>query len=320
MFYNTIKEKMRQITNTILMIQPVAFRYNEQTAINNYYQQVLDGLSSDQIQKNALSEFNNFVDKLRSKGVDVVIVEDTKTPDTPDSIFPNNWVSFHESGNVAIYPMCAENRRDERRDDILDILVDNYNFEINYIKDFTEFEDHDKYLEGTGSMVLDRENKICYAAISVRTDEQAVLQWCDVFNYTPICFTSNQDVDGERREIYHTNVMMCVADKYAIICLETIDDKDERKWIKSTLEETGKEIIEITEEQKHRFAANMLQLMGDKKYLVMSKSAHEILTEDQIERIEKHNPIISSSLDTIESCGGGSARCMMAEVFLPKQK
>ena len=311
---------MRQITNTILMIQPVAFRYNEQTAINNYYQQVLDGLSSDQIQKNALSEFNNFVDKLRSKGVDVVIVEDTKTPDTPDSIFPNNWVSFHESGNVAIYPMCAENRRDERRDDILDILVDNYNFEINYIKDFTEFEDHDKYLEGTGSMVLDRENKICYAAISVRTDEQAVLQWCDVFNYTPICFTSNQDVDGERREIYHTNVMMCVADKYAIICLETIDDKDERKWIKSTLEETGKEIIEITEEQKHRFAANMLQLMGDKKYLVMSKSAHEILTEDQIERIEKHNPIISSSLDTIESCGGGSARCMMAEVFLPKQK
>ena len=320
MFYNTIKEKMRQITNTILMIHPVAFRYNEQTAVNNYYQQVLDGLSSDQTQKNALLEFNNFVGKLRNKGIDVIIVEDTKTPDTPDSIFPNNWVSFHESGNVAIYPMCAENRRDERREDILDILSDNYNFEINYIKDFTEFEDHDKYLEGTGSMVLDRENKMCYAAISVRTDEQAVLQWCDIFDYTPVCFTSNQDVDGERREIYHTNVMMCVADKYAIICLETIDDKDERKWIKSTLEETGKEIIEITEEQKHRFAANMLQLMGDKKYLVMSKSAHESLTEDQIERIEKYNPIISSSLDTIESCGGGSARCMMAEVFLPKQK
>jgi len=320
MFYNTIKEKMRQITNTILMIQPVAFRYNEQTAVNNYYQQVLDGLSSDQIQKNALSEFNNFADKLRSKCIDVVIVEDTKAPDTPDSIFPNNWVSFHESGNVAIYPMCAENRRDERRDDILDILVDNYNFEINYIKDFTEFEDHDKYLEGTGSMVLDRENKICYAAISVRTDEQAVLQWCDVFNYTPVCFTSNQDVDGERREIYHTNVMMCVADKYAIICLDTIDDKDERKWIKCSLEDSGKEIIEITEDQKHRFAGNMLQLMGDEKYLVMSKSAHESLTEDQIERIERYNPIISSSLDTIESCGGGSARCMMSEIFLPKKK
>ena len=320
MFYNAIKEKMKQITNTILMIQPVVFRYNEQTAVNNYYQQVLDGLSSDQTQKNALSEFNNFVDKLRSKGIDVVIVEDTKTPDTPDSIFPNNWVSFHESGNVAIYPMCAENRRDERREDILDILVDNYNFEINYVKDFTEFEDHNKYLEGTGSMVLDRENKMCYASISVRTDEQAVLQWCDVFNYTPICFTANQDVEGERKEIYHTNVMMCVADKYVIICLDTIDDKDEKKWLKGSLEDSGKEIIEITEDQNHRFAGNMLQLMGDEKYLVMSKSAYDSLTEIQIEKIEKYNPIISSSLDTIEACGGGSARCMMAEIFLPKQK
>jgi hypothetical protein len=169
-------------------------------------------------------------------------------------------------------------------------------------------------------MVLDRENKICYAAISIRTDEQAVLQWCDVFNYTPVCFTANQDIDGERKEIYHTNVMMCIADKYAIICLDTIDDKDERKWIKGSLEGSGKEIIEITEDQKHRFAGNMLQLMGDKKYLVMSKSAHESLTESQIEIIEKYNLIISSSLDTIEACGGGSARCMMAEIFLPKQK
>ena len=320
MFYNTIKEKMKQITNTILMIQPIDFRHNEQTAVNNYYQQVLDGLSTEQTQKNALSEFNTFVDNLRKKGIDVIVVEDTKTPDTPDSIFPNNWVSFHESGNVAIYPMCAENRRDERREDILDILVDNYNFEINYVKDFTEFEDHNKYLEGTGSMVLDRENKMCYASISVRTDEQAVLQWCDVFNYTPICFTANQDVEGERKEIYHTNVIMCVADKYVIICLDTIDDKDEKKWLKGSLEDSGKEIIEITEDQNHRFAGNMLQLMGDEKYLVMSKSAYDSLTEIQIEKIEKYNPIISSSLDTIEACGGGSARCMMAEIFLPKQK
>ena len=216
--------------------------------------------------------------------------------------------------------MCAENRRDERREDILDILVDDYNFSINDIKDFTEFENHNKFLEGTGSMVLDRDNKMCYAAISIRTDEQAVLQWCDVFDYIPICFTANQDINGERKEIYHTNVMMCVADKYVIICLDTIDDKDKRKWIKGSLEDSGKEIIEITEDQKYRFAGNMLQLMGDKKYLVMSKSAHESLTENQIERIEKYNPIISSSLDTIESCGGGSARCMMTEIFLPKQK
>ena len=320
MLNNAIKKKMKQVTNNIMMIKPVAFRYNEQTAVNNYYQKVLDNLTPEQTQENALSEFNNFVKILEEKGINVIVIEDTKTPDTPDSIFPNNWVSFHESGNIALYPMCAENRRDERREDIFDILVDDYNFEINYLKDFTEFENHDKFLEGTGSMVLDRENKICYAAISARTDEQAVLQWCDVFGYTPVCFAANQDVEGERMEIYHTNVMMCVADKYAIICLDTVDDSDERIWLKSSLEESGKEIIQITEDQKHRFAGNMLQLMGDEKYLVMSKSAYDSLTEIQIEIIEKYNPIIFSSLDTIESCGGGSARCMIAEVFLPIQK
>ena len=320
MLNNAIKKKMKQVTNNIMMIKPVAFRYNEQTAVNNYYQKVLDNLTPEQTQENALSEFNNFVKILEEKSINVIVIEDTKTPDTPDSIFPNNWVSFHESGNIALYPMCAENRRDERREDIFDILVDDYNFEINYLKDFTEFENHDKFLEGTGSMVLDRENKICYAAISVRTDEQAVLQWCDVFGYTPVCFAANQDVEGERMEIYHTNVMMCVADKYAIVCLDTVDDSDERRWLKSSLEGSGKEIIEITEDQKHRFAGNMLQLLGDEKYLVMSKSAHESLSNEQIDKIERYNPIISSSLDTIEACGGGSARCMMAEIFLPKQK
>jgi len=319
MFYPATKKKMKQITNTILMMEPVAFRYNEQTAANNYYQQILDNLTPEQIQEKALSEFTNFVNILREKGVDVIVIKDTVNPDTPDSIFPNNWVSFHEDGVVAFYPMYAENRRDERREDVLDLLVDDHDFKVKYIKDFTKFEERGKYLEGTGSMVLDRENKICYASISIRTDEQAVLQFCDEFDYTPVCFTSNQDVDGERMEIYHTNVMMCIADKYAIVCLDTVDDKEERKWLKSSLEDSGKEIIEITEEQKHRFAGNMLQLMGDEKYLVMSKSAHESLTQDQIERIEKYNSIISSSLDTIEACGGGSARCMMAEIFLPKK-
>jgi len=319
MFYSATKKKMIQITNTILMMEPVAFRYNEQTAANNYYQQILDNLTPEQIQEKALSEFTDFVNILREKGVDVIVIKDTVNPDTPDSIFPNNWVSFHEDGVVAFYPMYAENRRDERREDILDVLVDDHDFKVKYIKDFTKFEERGKYLEGTGSMVLDRENKLCYASISIRTDEQAVLQFCDEFDYTPVCFTSNQEVDGERMEIYHTNVMMCIADKYAIVCLDTVDDKEERKWLKSSLEDSGKEIIEITEVQKHRFAGNMLQLMGDEKYLVMSKSAHESLTQDQIERIEKYNSIISSSLDTIEACGGGSARCMMAEIFLPKK-
>ena len=302
------------------MIKPVGFRYNEQTAVNNYYQKVLANLTAEQTQENALSEFNAFVDKLRNAGVNVVVVEDTEYPDTPDSIFPNNWVSFHENGIVGLYPMYAENRRDERREDIFDTLVDEHGFSIEEIKDFTESEEHDKFLEGTGSVVLDRENKICYAAISIRTDEIAVMQFCGEFGYRPVCFTANQDVDGERMAIYHTNVMMCVADTFAVICLDTIDDEMERKNVAENLKETAKEIIEITEEQNQRFAGNMLQVMGDKPYLVMSNSAYSSLTDEQKTVIEKHCSILYSSLDTIEACGGGSARCMMAEIFLPKQK
>jgi hypothetical protein len=169
-------------------------------------------------------------------------------------------------------------------------------------------------------MVLDHVNMICYAAISIRTDEIAVMQFCEEFGYRPICFTANQDVEDERMAIYHTNVMMCVADKFAVICLDSIDNKIEKEKVIENLIESGKEIIEITEEQKHRFAGNMLQVMGDKPYLVMSKSAFVSLTEEQKNKIEKHCSIIYSSIDTIESCGGGSARCMMAEVFLPKKK
>jgi hypothetical protein len=301
------------------MIKPVGFRYNAQTAVNNYYQQVLDDLSSEQTQTKALLEFNNFVKKLEGAGVNVMVIEDTKEPDTPDSIFPNNWVSFHADGTIGLYPMCAKNRRDERREDIFDSLVDEYGFKIKEIKDFTGFEEHDKYLEGTGGMVLDREHRICYAAISIRTDEIAVMQFCEELGYRSVCFTANQDVNGKRMPIYHTNVMMCVADKFVVICLDTIDDKDEREHIVQTLTETGKEIIEITQAQKHRFAGNMLQVMGDKPYLVMSNSAFSSLTDEQKESIEKYCPIIHSSLDTIEVCGGGSARCMMAEVFLPKK-
>jgi hypothetical protein len=308
---------MKQIINNIMMIKPVSFRYNEQTAVNNYYQKVLDNLTSNQIQEKALAEFNEFVTKLKNAGVNVIVIEDTKEPDTPDSIFPNNWVSFHSDGTVGLFPMCAKNRRDERREDIFDILVDDYGFEIKEIKDFTEFEEHDKYLEGTGSMVLDRENKICYAAISIRTDEVAVMQFCEEYGYRPVCFTANQNVNGERMAIYHTNVMMCVADKFVVICLDSIDNEIEKENVIENIVESGKEIIEISEEQKNRFAGNMLQLIGDNSYLVMSKSAYSSLTESQIRTIEKYCPIIYSSLDTIEACGGGSARCMMAEIFLP---
>ena len=315
----TYKRIMQQITNNIMMIKPVSFRYNEQTATNNYYQKVLDNLTPEKIQVNALKEFNTFVSRLEDIGVNVIVINDTEYFDTPDSIFPNNWVSFHENGVVGLYPMCAKNRRDERREDVFDSLVDEFGFKIEEIKDFTEFEKNGKYLEGTGSMVLDRENKICYAAISVRTDEIAVIQFCTEFGYRPICFTANQNVGSERLAIYHTNVMMCVADKFTVICLDSIDNEIEKENVIENLIKSGKEIIEITEEQKYRFAGNMLQVMGNKPYLVMSNSAYNSLSENQIKTIEHYCPIVYSSLDTIEACGGGSARCMMAEIFLPKK-
>ena len=321
MLNNAINKKiMKQFTNNILMIRPISFRYNDQTAVNNYYQNSLNNLSADKVQQAALLEFDNLVEKLESVGVNVIVFKDTKNTDTPDSVFPNNWVSFHENGMIALYPMYAKNRRAERRQDIFNSLVVKFGFQIEKIKDYTSFEKQSKFLEGTGSMVLDRQNKICYAAISVRTDKLVVMKFCQEFEYLPVCFSAYQDVNSIRKPIYHTNVMMCVADKFAIICLEAIDDIDERRDVLTTLSNTKKEIIQITQEQKNKFAGNMLQVMGDKAYLVMSDSAYDSLDDKQKSTIEKYCSIIHSSLSTIESCGGGSARCMMAEVFLPKSR
>ena len=310
----------RQTTSTLLMISPVGFRMNEQTAVNNYYQKVLDGLSPEKVNEAAIQEFDRFVSVLESKGISVISIQDTANPDTPDSIFPNNWVSFHHDGRVALYPMFAENRRLERREDIFDDLKNHYGFEINEIIDFTEFEDHNKYLEGTGSMILDRYNRIAYAAISERTDRRAFELFCEVFDYVGVVFEAFQSVGDERKLIYHTNVMMCIANHFAIVCLDAIDDAEEREMVSQTIRDSGKEIISISEEQTQRFAGNMLEVANSegKSYLVMSTSAFEALNTEQKERIEKHSEIIHSSLDTIEACGGGLARCMMAEVFLPK--
>ncbi len=310
----------KQITNNILMIRPVAFRMNEQTAVNNYYQKVLKGLSADQIQANALQEFDDYVVKLKAIGVYVIIINDTLEASTPDSIFPNNWVSFHESGKVGLYPMFAKNRRLERRQGILDSLV-NQGFKINQVIDITEYEKEGKNLEGTGSLILDRENKLAYAALSERTNEEILAVFEKKFGYKSVVFRSNQTVEGKRLPIYHTNVMMCVAHRFAIICADSIDDETERINTLNTLTESGKEIIEITEEQVSRFAGNMLQVVGENNqpYLIMSTAAYTSLTPQQINKIKKHCPIVHSSLDTIEALGGGSARCMMAEVFLPKK-
>jgi len=320
MFYNAIiKTVMKQITNTIFMVRPVCFRSNEQTIVNNFYQKNNIASRFSNINNHALLEFDTFVDKLKSKGIDVIVIEDNTIHDTPDSIFPNNWVSFHSDGTVVLYPMFAKNRRLERRKDILDLLTKKYNFDINSIKDYTDFENKEQYLEGTGSMIFDRENKICYAAISVRTNKQLFLKFCNDFGFKPVIFEANQNVEGKRLPIYHTNVMMCIADKFAIVCLNSIDNVSERNNVKKTIISSGKKIIEISESQKESFAGNMLQLKGDKSYLVMSKKAYYTLNKDQIDEIEKYCSIIYSSLKTIEEYGGGSARCMMAEVFLPKK-
>lgn len=310
---------MQQVTNTILMIRPVSFRMNEQTAVNNYYQKVLSNLTPENVQFKALQEFDNFVEKLRSKGVNVIVVNDIIEPDTPDSIFPNNWVSFHENGDVGLYPMFAKNRRLERREDILDTL-ESKGFEIMNIVDYTSAESEGVFLEGTGSLLLDRVNQKAYCALSPRADEDLFIEFCEDFEYTPVSFVAYQTVNNERLPIYHTNVMMCLAEDFAVICLDCIDDKKERKNVLNHLKEDGKEIITISEGQVTNFAGNMLQVLGenDKRYLVMSKSAYESLNKHQLNSIEKHCEIIYSSLDTIEACGGGSARCMMAEVFLPK--
>lgn len=308
-----------QVTNTILMIRPVNFRMNEQTAVNNYFQEEIDG-SPTRINEKAQQEFDTFVAVLRDKGVNVIVVDDTKEPDTPDSIFPNNWVSFHKSGTVVVYPMFAANRRNERREDIFNILEEN-GYVIKDVIDYTSAEEEGVFLEGTGSILKDRVNQKAYCALSERAYEELFIEFCEDFDCFPVIFTANQTVNGERKPIYHTNVMMAMAENFAVICLDTIDDKKERKNVVDHLKKDGKEVIAITEKQMHSFAGNMLQVIGayDKRYMVMSSVAFHSLRDDQITAIEKYCDIIHSSLDTIETCGGGSARCMMAEVFLPKE-
>ncbi|SDB66969.1 hypothetical protein SAMN03097699_3313 [Flavobacteriaceae bacterium MAR_2010_188] len=308
-----------QSTNNILMIRPVGFRMNEQTAVNNFFQEDID-IKNTEINLQAQKEFDQFVSKLQDKGINVIVEEDDKLMDTPDSIFPNNWVSFHSNGDVAIYPMFAENRRKERRDEVF-IRIEKEGFLINNIIDYTSAEEEGVFLEGTGSLLLDRINMKAYCALSARADEELFIEFCEDFDYFPVVFTAYQTAEGKRLPIYHTNVMMCLTADLAVICLSTIDDKKERKNVVNHLKQDGKEIIEITEEQMHHFAGNMLEVLGKdgKKIMVMSKAAFTSLNGNQIKSIQKYCEILYSDINTIETCGGGSVRCMMAEVFLPKK-
>jgi len=297
-----------QNTNTVLMIRPVAFAYNAETAVNNKFQ--IAG-NMEAAQAKALDEFDAFVNTLRSNDIDVTVINDTPQPHTPDSIFPNNWISFHNEA-IVLYPMYATNRRAERKQQVMDAIYAKLG--VRQVVDLTGHEANNIFLEGTGSMVLDRENHIAYACLSPRTDEQVLADFCRQMGYTAVLF---HGVDGNGQSIYHTNVMMCVADKYIVICFDYIPDDEEKINVINAILQTGKEIIDISLDQMNHFAGNMLQVENKQgeKLLVMSEQAFNALTYDEISRLEKYNRIVYSGLDTIEQNGGGSARCMIAELF-----
>jgi hypothetical protein len=291
------------------MIQPVNFGFNEQTAVNNSFQKNTGG----NIQQHALHEFNGFVNLLKKNKVDVTVVEDSLQPSTPDSIFPNNWISFHADGRIFLYPMFAKNRRLERNPAVLDAVK--AKFSVNKIIDLSKSETDSLFLEGTGSMVLDRENKIAYACLSPRTNEKILDEFCKLTGYTSVTFKATNETGVD---IYHTNVMLCVAKTFVVVCLESITDKEQKVNLVNSFKRTGKEIIDISLQQLNHFAVNMLQVLNEDEELLlaMSTQAYESLTESQIDKLQKHNRILHSPLNNIETTGGGSARCMMAEIFL----
>lgn len=298
----------------MLMIRPVRFEFNAQTAVNNAFQ-VPD--HDKDIASLARKEFDDFASLLQNNGIDVSIVNDSPEPHTPDSVFPNNWVSFHADGTVFLYPMFAENRRLERKPEVLQQIRNK--FEIVQLHDLSKRELQEKFLEGTGSMVLDRSEQIAYACLSPRTHPEVLEEFARISGYRIVAFDA---VDGNGLPIYHTNVMMCVADQYVVICLDSIRDALQLETVNEVIRQTGKEIIPISLEQMQHFAGNMLQVenRNGEKFLVMSSQAYASLEPGQRDKLEAYNPILHSPLDTIEKNGGGSARCMLAEVFLPEKE
>ena len=302
-----------QNTSNLLMIKPVNFGFNEETASNNAFQ--FKDSNSD-VQTRALNEFNNYVKKLEENGINVLVVEDTPKPYTPDSIFPNNWISFHEDGRLCLYPMFALNRRQERKNTVMDAVKNK--FAVKNIVDLTKFENENLFLEGTGSMVLDRDNKIVYACLSERTNIKVLNEFAKILGYSIASFNA---VDKNGLPIYHTNVVMSVSEQIVVICLDTVNDASEKEMLLSTIKKSNKELLEISFEQMSNFAGNMLQVKNDKgkQFMVMSKTAYNILDAKQIDLIKKYNEIIAVDIDTIERNGGGSARCMLAEIFLDRK-
>lgn len=292
------------------MIRPLHFVYNAETAVNNSFQ-----IKGDQenLTEKAVQEFDAFVKVLQDQGIDVTVVEDSPDPHTPDAIFPNNWISFHSSGIYCLYPMFAPNRRKERKAEVISVVRNKFHYD--HLIDFTGYESENIFLEGTGSMVLDRDRRLAYACLSPRTSEIVLKDFCEKLNYEPVVFHAASD---SGQPIYHTNVMMCVADRYVVICLDSVMDPAEKKYVEETIHRSGKEMIRITNSQMNQFAGNMLQLENEQheKILVMSSAAWNALLPEQKQKLTKYNPIVHSPLTQIETNGGGSARCMIAEIHL----
>ncbi|MGB1206470.1 MAG: citrulline utilization hydrolase CtlX [Chitinophagales bacterium] len=307
-----------RITDTVLMIRPVRFDLNEETLESNAFQDRTRSDTPETINAKALGEFDTFVEKLRKLGVEVIVFSDTPEPYTPDSIFPNNWVSFHPDGKVVTYPMQAVNRRKERRLDIIEALKNEHHLYVEQVLAFeTKQEPKNQFLEGTGSLVIDRINRISYACRSPRTHDKALADWSKLMDCRCISFKAT---DENGQEIYHTNVLMCLGDYFAVVCLDAIKDEKERQEVIETLEQTDREVIGISHAQMNSFAGNMLQVKNEKaeRILVMSESAFQSLDATQVTKLKEYNDyLLQATIPTIEQYGGGSARCMIAEVFLP---
>ena len=301
-----------QTTNNILLVRPTNFAFNIETAASNVFQQKGDE-SEDATKQKVICEFELFTTTLQSKGVNVFVMDDTVYPEKPDAIFPNNWVSFHPDGTVILYPMYAANRRHERRQDILDTLKKD--FEIKQLLDLSNYENEGMFLEGTGSIVFDHRHKIAYACLSPRTNKELFVKVCQHLQYKPIWFLA---YDNGGMEIYHTNVMMCVGERFAVICIDSISNNQEREFVLQSLKESGHQVIDITWEQMNHFAGNMLALQTNegKSIVAISQSAFDSLTQSQKTEIGKYGELVPLSVNTIETIGGGSVRCMIAEVFL----
>ena len=294
----------------ILMVRPYQFYFNQQTAANNFFQSNINIENANEL---AIAEFDAMVEKLRAHQIKVNVIQDTKDPSTPDSIFPNNWVSTHEGGTLCLYPMFAQNRRAERKSTVIDFLESNYKIENTL--DLTDLEKEGIFLEGTGSMVLDHQNKLAYGCLSERLDKNAFNEWCDKMQFKAIAFKA---VDDKAQPIYHTNVMMCMGDQFVVICLESIPNEQEKQLVLESFKKSNKEVITISQDQLNHFAGNMLQVfdINEKPHLIMSEQAHTSLDPAQLKSLEKYNPLLPISIPTIEALGGGSTRCMMAEIYL----